>query len=158
MDHGSVAGQQLTGAEQKIVPRLDRLRGHVFDPQWIDPMGYPGGLGLELADGFRGSALGVALEGFPAGLHEHDDESGQGLPEQQRGQYGQHGNEISGETTGCDPAHCLPYHRSTGQGQPDAPASGGGPRLSGSLEQQPAYDEDESRGRERRKPAEVKRR
>ena len=69
-----------------------------------------GGGGLEFADGVGGSALGVALEEFAAGLHEHDDKPCEWLSQYDRGDDREHRNDVGGEVAAQQAAHGAQHH------------------------------------------------
>jgi len=83
----------------------------------------PGRCLLERANSIARFAAGIPLESLATGLHQHDDESGQRLPKNQREHYCQGRDEINGEPPRGYFADRFSYDRRPDDNEAYPPAS-----------------------------------
>ncbi len=137
-EHDPVARHHLAGPDQELVAPADRVgRDIVGLTGRRDPVRGPRGRRLQLPHRLGRAALGVALERLAAGLHEHDDESGERLASRSGRDDGEHRHQVGGEaaramprsvrqTTGAPvrtrpPVHTRRPRPGAGQGAAAAP-------------------------------------
>ena len=92
-------GTSSPGPDEELVAHRHRLGLDVLGRPAAHPVGQPRRRRLQLADRLRRAPLGVALERLAAGLHQHDDEAGERLAEEQRGDDGEHRHEVRREAS-----------------------------------------------------------
>ena len=104
-------GTSSPGRTQELVAHRHRVGLDILGAARAHPMGQPGRRRLQLADRLGRAPLGVALERLAAGLHQHDDEAGERLAEEQRGDDGEHRDEVGREASRRHAAQRAPDDR-----------------------------------------------
>jgi hypothetical protein len=124
-DNLRIARDQLPGAYQEDIAHLYRIDGDVLKSFGADPMSSPGRRCLQLTHGVGCAAFGVPLQGLASRLHHHDDQPGERLAQQQRGDNREHRDQVRRKPAGCDAAHRPPDHRSASNDEAGIPEDGG---------------------------------
>ena len=146
----AVAGHQLSGTNLELVADGDRLDGDVLELHSPDPVGYVRSRPLQLAHRCRRPALRIALECLATALHEDDDQPGERLVEEQRGDDREHRDDVGGESPRHQAARRSSHHGSTGQHQAGEPEPVARRRAGDQSKQQAAKNEEQCRGRDQR--------
>ncbi len=146
--HHPVARHHLPRAHQQPVAHFDGIDRDVHGPRPRQPVRLAGCLGLERAHGRRRAALGERLERFAAGLHEDDDQPGEGLVERHRAHDREPRDEVGREAAAQRVAGGPEEQRDADEPEPHGPDRVGRDRRGGeNAERQP---DQQGRGRRRR--------